>query len=70
MPKPSGENQQYRVGCIGGRMGYRGRRKESGRSQSGYSQTGKELEYHAGESGLHPAETESQGKKNKSRCMD
>ena len=31
-------------------------RKESGRRQLGHGQTGKELEYHAGEFGLHPAE--------------
>lgn len=31
-------------------------RKESGRRQSGYGQTGKELEYLAGEFGLHAAE--------------
>ena len=31
-------------------------RRESGRRQSGHGQTGKELEYHTGEFGLHHAE--------------
>lgn len=55
------ENQLYRGGCLGGSGGVKGRRRVVGRSDSGYGQIGKELEYHAGGFGLDSAEMESQG---------